>query len=123
MFNRLINLYRIQKLYGLIRDLIEQPQLRGNKKHWEKIFKTALLVKEIQEMLNFLKGSKTYIIAALAAAVTVAHMLGYIDEATRDSLLALLMSGGAATVAAKINRVQKTADSVEVEVIDSNKKK
>lgn len=123
MFNRLINLYRIQKLYGLIRDLIEQPKKYNNARHWKQIVSAALLVKEIQEMFDKLKGYKTYIVAILAAAVTVAHALGYIDDETKNTLLALLASGATATVAAKINRVQKTTDAVEVEMIDQNKKK
>lgn len=53
-----------------------------------------------------LQGYKTYIVAALAALTVFAHSLGYIDDATRDTLLALLGAGGVATLAAKINRVE-----------------
>jgi|PlaIllAssembly_1097288.scaffolds.fasta_scaffold00292_6 uncharacterized membrane protein len=52
-----------------------------------------------------LQGYKTYIIAAITALVTVAHSLGYIDDATYQTILALLASLGGATLAAKINRV------------------
>lgn len=52
-----------------------------------------------------LKGYKTYIVAILTAALAAAHALGYIDEQTYQSLLALLAAGGLSTVAAKINRM------------------
>jgi len=54
--------------------------------------------------MNTLQGKKTYIIAAAIGAVTVAHTLGYLDDATSQTLLTLLGAGGAATLAAKINR-------------------
>lgn len=62
-------------------------------------------------MLDFLKGYKTYIVAALSAVVTLLHAAGKIDDTLYQSLLALLASGGVATVAAKINRIQKTTES------------
>ena len=52
-----------------------------------------------------LAGYKTYIVAALTAAVTVLYSLGYIDAATRDMLLGLLGAGAIGTVAAKVNRL------------------
>lgn len=57
--------------------------------------------------MNWLKGKKTYIVAALAFAVNVAYMLGYITEELRNELLALLGTGAIATVAAKINRLSR----------------
>jgi len=54
-----------------------------------------------------LQGYKTYIIAILSAAVVAAHAMGYIDDATRDTLLGLLGAGAIGTVAAKINRMDK----------------
>lgn len=54
-----------------------------------------------------LQGYKTYVIAGFIAAVTLAHALGYIDEATFTTLLGLLGAGGAATLAAKVNRTTK----------------
>ena len=98
----LLNLYRIQKLYGLIRKGIENPALFKDSKYWQEVFKTALTIREVKEML---KGWKTYIVAVLTAALTVAHSLGYIDDATYQALLALLAAGGLSTVAAKINRM------------------
>lgn len=103
-FSRLRNLHRINKLYGLLRQLKEKPETRSSVKHWIRIWETALAVKEIQEMLA---GYKSYIVAALAAAVTVAHSLGYIDDATFNTLMSLLGAGAVGTVAAKINRMNK----------------
>ncbi len=54
-----------------------------------------------------LKGYKTYIVAAMIAALSLAHQMGYIDEATFQNLLALLSAGAVSTVAAKINRLSK----------------
>jgi len=54
-----------------------------------------------------LPGKKTYIIAIATAALVVAHTLGFIDETTYQSLLALLAAMGGATIAAKINRVEE----------------
>ena len=95
----LINLYKIGKLYKLI----THPKLESSK-YWTEVFITALEIKEVREMLQ---GYKTYIIAILCGVVTVAKMLGYIDDATYNTLMALLASGGIATVAAKINRLNK----------------
>ena len=54
--------------------------------------------------MTALQGYKTYLIAAAIGVVTVAHVLGYLDDATQPTLLSLLGAGGAATPAAKINR-------------------
>lgn len=54
-----------------------------------------------------LAGYKTYIIAALTAALSLLHALGYIDDATHQTLLGLLAAGGISTVAAKINRMSR----------------
>lgn len=54
-----------------------------------------------------LQGYKTYIIAILSAVVVAAHAMGYIDDATRDTLLGLLGAGAIGTVAAKVNRLDK----------------
>lgn len=51
-----------------------------------------------------LKGYKTYIVAALMAAVQIAYFMGTIDKETADMLMQLLGAGAVATVAAKINR-------------------
>ena len=52
-------------------------------------------------------GYKTYVVAALIAAVSVAHSLGYIDAATQQTLIGLLGAGAVSTLAAKINRQEK----------------
>lgn len=62
-------------------------------------------------MFNRLKGYKTYVIAALTATLTLLHSLGKIDEATFQTLLALLGAGGLTTVAAKINSIQADVNS------------
>jgi hypothetical protein len=107
----IINLYRIQKLYGLIRKGIDNHSLFKSSEYWTEIFETALAIKEVKEMINALQDYKTYIVAVLTAVVTVAHMLGYIDDATYQALMALLASGAVATVAAKVNRIQNDMDS------------
>jgi len=99
----LINLYRVQKLYGLLRKAKDNPKLLNDIKWWKEVFDTALSIKEIQEMLT---SYKTYIIAAIIALLAGLHAMGYIDEATYQTLLALLGAGGLTTVAAKINRIQ-----------------
>lgn len=104
----LINLYKKLKLNKLISKAIENPELFESTKWWIEFWKAFWGVKEIRIMLA---GYKTYIVAALTAAVTVLHALGYIDSATRDTLLGLLVAGGATTVAAKINRMQKESEN------------
>jgi hypothetical protein len=106
----IINLYRIQKLYGLFRKGVDNHSLFKSSEYWTEVFETALAIKEVKEMLKALQGYKTYIIAILTAALTVAHALHYIDDATYQALLTLLASGGVATVAAKINRIQADVD-------------
>lgn len=102
----LLNLYRIQKLYGLIRKGIENKILFKSSEYWTEVFKTALTIVEVKEIMNWLKGYKTYIVAILTAVITVLHSLGYIDDALYQTLLALLGAGAIGTVAAKINRIQ-----------------
>lgn len=63
-----------------------------------------------------LQGYKTYIIAALVATLAALHALGYIDEATYQTLLALLGAGGLSTVAAKIGRLQNDISNGKVSV-------
>jgi hypothetical protein len=62
-------------------------------------------------MREMLKGYKTYLVAILAAAVTAANALGYIDDETFKTLMALLNAGAIGTVAAKINRVDKKTET------------
>lgn len=50
------------------------------------------------------QGKKTYLIAVAIGAATVAHTLGYVDDGLYQTLLAFLGAGGAATLAAKVNR-------------------
>ena len=107
----LLNLYRIQKLYSHFRKGVDNPTLFKTKEYWLEFFKIAWSITEVKEIMGFLKGYKTYIIAALTAALTLAHSLGYIDEATYQTLLALLGAGGLSTVAAKIARIQVDVDT------------
>lgn len=64
-----------------------------------------------------LAGYKSYIIAALIAILAGLHAMGYVDEATYKTLLALLGAGAVTTVAAKINAIKsdiKTNESKRV---------
>lgn len=61
-------------------------------------------------MLDFFKGKKTYIVAFLMVVVNGLYMSGTIDAATRDALMQLLGAGAVATVAAKVNRVNKRVE-------------
>lgn len=56
-------------------------------------------------MIEFLQGKKTYIVAFGIGTVTTVHALGYIDDTTFKMLLGWLNAMGAATLAAKMNRV------------------
>ncbi len=110
---RIKNLYDIQKAYGLFRDFIENPELRKNHKFTGKFVRALIEVKEVIELIKFLQGKKSYIISALAFGVQAAFVMGYIDEATRNSLLQLLGAGAIATVSAKLNRIDKKIDVIE----------
>lgn len=103
----LINLYKKLKLNKLIGKAVDKPELLRSAKWWAELYKTLWGIKEVRTMFA---GYKSYIVAALAAAVTVLHSLGYIDDATRDMLLGLLGAGAIGTVAAKINRIEKKTD-------------
>ena len=46
--------------------------------------------------MNFLNGKKTYLSAAAVILVTVLKALGYIDESTHQSLIALFGGAGLA---------------------------
>lgn len=107
----LLNLYRIQKLYSHFRKGVDNPTLFKTKEYWLGFFKLAWSIVEVKEMFGWLKGYKTYIVAILTASLTLAHSLGYIDEATYQTLLALLGAGAVSTVAAKINRIQNEIDN------------
>lgn len=98
----IINIWNKKKLFDLIKDGLRDNKLILDSDYREELFNRSLEVKEIREMLQ---GYKTYIIVALGIAVNVAAMMGYIDEATRNSLLALLGTGAVGTVAAKLNRI------------------
>ncbi len=70
--------------------------------------------------MDFLKGKKTYIISILGIIVTTLHILGKIDDGLFQTLMALLGSGAAATVAAKINRL--SINSTQSDLDRMNKK-
>ena len=48
--------------------------------------------------MDFLKGRKTYILAALAGLTTAAHMLGMIDVELYTTIMGFLGAGGLATL-------------------------
>lgn len=108
----IINLYRKGKLYRLIQKGMNDPTLFVYKEYWIEVLKTLVEIKEftivVKKGINMLQGYKTYIVAVLSAALTLIHTIGYIDESTYQSLLALLAAGGISTVAAKINRINPT---------------
>lgn len=54
-------------------------------------------------MLNFLKGKKTYILAALAGVTVFCNAVGWIDSGTTATILGLLGAGGLATIRHGIN--------------------
>ena len=54
-----------------------------------------------------LQGKKTYFVAVALAVVVALQNLGYITSEVAESLLLLLGAGGVATMAAKVNRLDK----------------
>lgn len=52
--------------------------------------------------MDFLKGRKTYLIAALWAISTFAHSVGYIDSNTYQMIQGILFPAGLATLRAGI---------------------
>lgn len=104
----LIDLWNRAKLYRLYQNARDNHEVLKTKEFWIEVYTT---VWKIEEIRNMLKGIKSYLIAAVAAAVTIAHMLGYIDESTFQSLMALLGSGAVAAVAAKLNRATTQAQT------------
>ena len=65
----------------------------------------------IINMINFLQGKKTYLVAFGIALVTFLYQIQYIDESTYKMLLGWLNAFGAATLAAKMNRVDYKLDN------------
>ena len=107
MFGRARNLLRINKLYGLFRDYIENPSKR-NKKHLAEMWDVLSDITEFKELISLekmrmLKGNKTYILAGLAAAATAAKFLGFIDEGTWQTIMGFLGAGAVATTRAAIS--------------------
>lgn len=95
------NLWRISQLYDKITDARKHPDTLRHPATWEALYKAAWAVEEIRVMLS---GSRSYLVAAAVAAVTVAYTLGYIDEKMYQSLLGLLGAGGLAAVRAAISK-------------------
>ena len=103
----LVNLYRIQALYAHVRTAIDHRARLADRGWWTELFARAWRVQEVREMFAALAGYKTYIVAALGAVVTLLHTLGRIDDATYQTLMALLASGGVATVRAALSRIER----------------
>ncbi|KKL68830.1 hypothetical protein LCGC14_2121020 [marine sediment metagenome] len=57
----------------------------------------------MKNLLQRLKGKKTYILAVLVGIVTTAHALGWIETHAYITLLGLLGAGSAATLRDGIN--------------------
>ena len=98
----LLNLIHKVKLNKLLSELTRNPKKILDPKFAAALWNEFWSVKEIREML---KGYKTYIVAALMAVATLAHSLGYIDDATFEMIKQLLAAGAIGTVAAKLNRM------------------
>lgn len=97
----LVNLWRIKTLYDRITEGRRHPARLADPAYWIRLYRAAWAVEEVRTMLA---GYKTYIIAALVAAVTVAQQLGYLDAATAQTLLGLLGAGGLATLRAGVTK-------------------
>ncbi len=54
--------------------------------------------------MGWLQGKKTYIVAALVAAATFAHSVGWIDDTLFQALLGLLGAGGLAALRAGVTK-------------------
>lgn len=78
---------------------LKDPRMRSLT-WWVELFHKAEGVKEARDML---KGKKTYIVAALAAAVVVGHTLGVVDSDLANRLLELLGVGAVITLRAGMN--------------------
>lgn len=52
--------------------------------------------------MSFLKGYRTYICAFLIGLATVAHVLGYLDATSYNTLIGLLGAGGLAALRAAV---------------------
>ena len=59
----------------------------------------------IINIIEWLRGKKSYIFAALGALAVFAKLVGLIDEATMNTLLALLGFGGLAALKAGQARI------------------
>ena len=55
----------------------------------------------MQNIITFLEGKKTYLIAIVLGITSSAKFLGYIDEETFQIMFALLTGGGLAALHAK----------------------
>lgn len=89
-----------------VSDVVQHPSILKDPKFDEKLVRTALSVKEVREMLS---GWKTYLCMAGLAGLTIAHMLGYIDDATYQHLSALLAAGGISALRAGVDKAQSAA--------------
>lgn len=58
-------------------------------------------------LIDWLEGKKTYIIAILIIITALLHYLDIIDQDLFELLLTMLIGGGASTLSAKINKVNK----------------
>ncbi len=52
--------------------------------------------------MNFLEGKKTYILAVAALVIIGANLLGFVDEVTANTLLAVLGFGSVISLRAAI---------------------
>lgn len=60
----------------------------------------------MNSLITFLQGKKTYGVAALAAIVITAHLLGYVDTDLANSILAFLVPAGLITLKAGQSRIE-----------------
>ena len=56
----------------------------------------------MEKLARFLRGKKTYVIAAAVALLTFAHHVGWLDTQTYQFLVGLLGAGAVATLRAGI---------------------
>lgn len=56
--------------------------------------------------MEFLKGSRTYIIALLIIVAGVLSALGYLSNEIRDTVVTVLLGGGLATLRAGVSKLE-----------------
>lgn len=97
-----MSLWNLKRINDFYKHLRKAPKLFKDSEWQIDFVKKLIKIQEVKEMINMLKGKKTYLVAVLMFALAGLKGIGLIDEPTYQTIMGLLAGLGLTTLRAAV---------------------